>query len=275
MLSMFLAIGIGSGVCSLMFPLACKLSVILASIIRIALGGFQAGLFPACYVLLCEWLPKDERSKWLAWPSAFSRVGTIVMNLMVPYVLENHGWEGVFYLSGGVTLAWSVVFFVLAANSPNQSYWISKAELVYIESHMEPRVGTLKKAADVTGSGFTINESASDALKKPSLSWRRLVFSKPVIVLSFVMFTSEWSNMLLLLKLAGFLSQALKFDIVEVSIRVRCSRFAINNDITSTNYNYDWVSTMLLTSIDCKLDQHFGCRLLHQLSLVRLHRGNA
>ena len=186
------------------------------------MGACQGALFPAVYVLLCEWLPPKERSKWLPYPSAFSRFGTIVMNLSVPFIMLNYDWETVFYVSGVITLMWCVLFVIFGSNSPSQSYWISKEELMFIESRMEPRVGTLtQQPTSMTASGFTINESANETLSRPSVSWFKIATNKALLILSFVMFTSEWSNMLLLVKLPGFLKPVLRMDLVEVSVIVK------------------------------------------------------
>lgn len=217
--------GFGASLCSLVFPFAAKYSssIYYAYAVRFILGASQGALFPAVYVFLCEWLPRSERSKWLPVPSAFSRIGTIVMNLILPIILINYNWESVFYVSGAAALLWCIVFITFASNSPQQSYWISKQELMYIESHMEPRVGTLSvvqqqtSTTSVTGSGFSINEPAKKSLSKPSVSWKKIATNKAILILSLVMFTSEWSNMLLLVKLPGFLGPVLKLDLVEVN----------------------------------------------------------
>lgn len=208
----FVAAGLGTSFCTLLFPLASYLSVYAASLMRIVLGFFQAGIFPACYVLLCEWLPKEELSRYLTWPSAFSRVGTIVMNLLIPMIIFNLNWEWVFYISGGTTLAWTIFFMVFGSNSPNQSHWISKGELIYVESRMEPRVGTQSGSG---GADFSITQMP---LAKPAISWKKIATNRALLLMSLVMFTSEWSNMLLLIKLPGFLGSALKMDLGEISI---------------------------------------------------------
>lgn len=220
--SLLLLCGIGTGLCSLIFPFAAKISTSIwpAQLVRLIMGACQGALFPVCYVFLCEWLPRNERSSWLPFPSAFSRIGTIVMNLILPIIIKNYDWETVFYVSGIVTLTWCVVFLVFGSNSPSQSYWISKQELIYIESHMEPRIGTLNKQSDVSASGFTINEPAVEqqqqSLSKPSIDWMKILTNRPILILSLVMFLSDWSNFILLVKLPGFLIPALEMDLVEV-----------------------------------------------------------
>lgn len=223
--SLLLICGLGTAICSLVFPFAAKFSASIwpAYVVRVIMGASQGALFPVCYVVLCEWLPKNERSAWLPFPSAFSRIGTIVMNLVLPWIIKSYDWETVFYVSGAVTLTWCAVFLVFGSNSPAQSYWISKEELIYIESHMEPRTGTLSKQSDVSASGFTINEPSGSCEQqlatspsKPSIDWWKIITNKPILILSMVMFLSDWSNFILLVKLPGFLDKALDMDIVEV-----------------------------------------------------------
>lgn len=187
------------------------------------MGASQAPLFPAVYVLLCEWLPKDERSKWLPYPSAFSRFGAIIMYLVLPLILRVYGWEAVYYVCGTATLLWSVLFVIFGSNSPEQSYWISKQELSFIESQIEPKLNnnsttsvTQQQRNNImTASGFTINEEKD---KKPSVSFITMAKNKAILILSLVMFTSEWSNLLLLIKLPDFLKSALKMELEEIGL---------------------------------------------------------
>lgn len=222
--ALFIWLAIGTGLSSLMFPYAAKMSdgIFLAYAVRIIMGASQAGLFPAVYVLLCEWLPKKERSRWLAVPSAAGRIGTIVMNLSVPLVLGLYKrWEVVFYLSGLLTLLWGFIFLVFGSDSPSKSRWISDKERMFIEARMEPRVGSLTSGPQLTGSGFELNETVGEAARKPPISWLKMLTSRPLMILTLVMFTSEWSNMLLLIKLPGFLEPALGMELEEVSWKVR------------------------------------------------------
>lgn len=213
--------GFGAAICSLIFPLAakCSDSIIYAYIIRVIMGATQGALFPAVYVLLCEWLPKDERSKWLPYPSSFSRFGAIVMNLVIPSIMKAYGWEAVFYVSGGTTLIWCVLFIVFGSNSPDQSYWISKQELSYIQSNLEPKVSSItqKQTNILTVSSLDVNESVAKE-SEPSVSFCSMLFNRPLWILTIVMFSSEWSNMLLMVKLPNFLEDALRMDTGEVGI---------------------------------------------------------
>lgn len=240
---LFLCLALGTGVGSLIFPLACRSvdGIWLPYVVRFVLGASQAGLFPAVYVLLCQWLPKKERSSWLAVPSAMGRIGTIVMNLLVPFVMKTYGWEMVFYASGCITLLWGALFVIFGSDSPATSNWISDKELMFIEARMEPRVGQLSRQTSVTGSGFTINEASPESpdARKPAISWWKLISNRALLIMTLVMFTSEWSNMLLLVKLPGFLGPALKMDLDEIGmwssalVGVYCVQYPLSGVLAS------------------------------------------
>lgn len=215
---LFLFVGFGASLCSLLFPLAAKYqdSMVFAFLIRVLLGATQGAMFPAIYVFFCQWLPKNERPKWLPFPSAFSRFGTIAMMLIVPLILEKCTWEAVFYATGGAALIWCIIFIVFASSTPQTNYWISSEELAYIESHMEPKTQDLTKSSIVTASGFSINESSSQANKKPSINWFKMLTNKAVLVMALVMFTAEWSNAILLIKLPDYLESVFGMSTKEI-----------------------------------------------------------
>ena len=214
--SLLMLLALGTGLGSLLFPISATLSesIVFAYIVRVVIGLSQGGLFPAVYVLLCKWLPKKERSSWLAVPSAFGRFGTIAMNLIVPILYRKFGWEMVFYFSGFVTLFWGLVFLALAADCPQTSRWISQKELMFIEARMEPQLESLTKqpVSLKTASGFTIDEQSTEQITGTSTNWLKMITNKPLLVLALVMFTSEWCNVLLLVKLPGFLLSIPVFD---------------------------------------------------------------
>jgi len=225
---MFLFLGIGTSITSLLFPYACLLtddSITLAYIDRFAMGVFQAGLFPSAYVLLCQWLPKQERSKWLPVTGTASRIGMIFMNFIVPVIVKEFDWEMVFYFSGLITLVWTLAFAVIASNSPSSSCWISQREQLYIESRLEkqssPGAQSLAKMSSPQSratSLASLNQQLVIEEKLPPISWRRLLTNRAMIIMTCAMFAAEWSNLLLLIKLPGFLSSALKMEISEIGL---------------------------------------------------------
>lgn len=220
--TLILLTGFGTGLTSILFVLSARLpgdAIWCAYLVRLLMGASQAGFYPAVYVMLCHWMPDWERPYWLPVTSAMSRLGTIVMSLFAPLIVRQAGWPMVFIVSGVVTLAWSVVFLVLASSSPASNRWITKNELHYIESRLEPcRVDSHELA-----------ESSSDPIERPSgaaasgsVNWLKVITNLPIGILTLVMFSSDWSNMLLLILLPSFLNLALGMEIEEIGIWTIC-----------------------------------------------------
>jgi MFS family permease len=234
---LLLWLGLGTGLSSLVFPYAARYSddsILLPYLIRVLMGASQAGLFPASYVLLCNWLPESERSSWLAVPSAMGRLGTIAMNLVVPIIMFHYNWEWVFYASGLVTLAWTLLMLVFGADRPASSWWLSREEFIHIHTRIGPEqqstvgakqstdnneLGASWPTLSLDGSTTTLDKSAKRPTgkpAKPTIDWLKMLTSRAVIIMTVVMFSSEWSNMLLLVTLPCFLGPALGMSLDEI-----------------------------------------------------------
>ena len=71
----------------------------------------------------------------------------IIFSMSVSGLLSgsSYGWPSLFYVLGGISAAWALLFFFVAANSPSQHPCISLEERNYIESSLgvvKPRRGT-------------------------------------------------------------------------------------------------------------------------------------
>lgn len=54
------------------------------------------------------------------------------------WVLTAWGWEAVFYVSGALALIWTVAWWFLVFDSPDQHPRISDKEREYLAQHLEP-----------------------------------------------------------------------------------------------------------------------------------------
>lgn len=205
---LYIAAGLGSGMVTLVFPwVAQNTPVASVFFARFIMGVLQSGVFPASYVLLSDWLPPIERSKWLPIPSAASRVGMIVISMLCNTIITHYNWQTVFYFSALATLIWTTVWFIVGSSRPRDNLFIGRKELLYIETNLKART-VLKEPNTQLG----VNEKV---FKKP-VDWMKLIKSPSVWIMTLVMFGSEWSNMLLFMLMPRFFSGPLKLDLGEV-----------------------------------------------------------
>lgn len=93
---------LGTGLLNLVTPLiAYSYGLLITS--RVLLGLLQGGIFPACYSIVYNWLPQNERSLGFAMMDVGTNIGTIVATTMTGYLSEYgfaDGWPSTFYTSG-------------------------------------------------------------------------------------------------------------------------------------------------------------------------------
>ncbi len=108
-------------------------TVLGMALARLLLGLAEAGSFPAAIKAVSEWFPKRERALATGIFIGGSNLGIILAALAVPPLARAFGWPAAFYFTGGVGLAWFVVWLVVY-RAPEQQPRLSPAELAYIRS---------------------------------------------------------------------------------------------------------------------------------------------
>lgn len=65
-------------------------------------------------------------------------LGTVIALPLCGWVLDAWGWEAVFYVSGALALLWTVAWWLLVYDSPDQHPRISQEEKEYLALHLQP-----------------------------------------------------------------------------------------------------------------------------------------
>ncbi|XP_067010450.1 putative inorganic phosphate cotransporter [Anabrus simplex] len=167
---------------------------------RVVQGLSQGVLFPSIHTLLAKWAPIEERGRMATYVYAGSQVGTIIAmpicGLLIP---SSAGWPSVFYVFGGLGIAWAVLWFFMGSNRPSQHPFISEAERKYIE--------------DSIGS-----DSVDPSIRKPPTPWKAIFTSLPMWSIIIVHCGQNWGFWTLLTEMPSYMSYVLKFDIKDNSL---------------------------------------------------------
>jgi ACS family hexuronate transporter-like MFS transporter len=75
---------------------------------RFLLGMGEGGAFPAAVRVVSEWIAPEERSTAVGMINAGTAVGSVLAPPLISIVLLNLGWRWVFFLAGGVGMAWVI-----------------------------------------------------------------------------------------------------------------------------------------------------------------------
>ncbi|XP_018561183.1 putative inorganic phosphate cotransporter [Anoplophora glabripennis] len=102
---------------------------------RVIQGLTQGPLLPCCHNLLSMWLPLQEKGKMGNFVYACFPLGTVI-SLPLAGVISSSaaGWPTVFYLYGGISLVWSILWLIFGSSSPSTDRFISEDEKMYIQA---------------------------------------------------------------------------------------------------------------------------------------------
>ena len=112
--------------------------------IRFALGVGEAGAFPTATRAMQMWFPRDERGFVQGVSHAASRLGAAIGPFLVYQIMIHYGWRSVFYVIGILSLLWSLLYFLVYRNMPEEHEKVSREELARIRGMNEK--GEIKQA---------------------------------------------------------------------------------------------------------------------------------
>ena len=141
-------------------------------VVRLLFGFSEGGAYPTATRAMQLWYPKQERGFVQGITHAFSRFGGATVPPVAIFIMSRWGWRAVFYVSGALGIFWSILFYAVYRNTPEENKWVNKAELAHI------------RGVDSYG---TIRSGAGSA-EKTKVPWRALLTTPNMwyVVLSWV-----------------------------------------------------------------------------------------
>lgn len=109
--------------------------------IRFTQGLFSAFMFPMVHGIMAKWSPPHERSRLVGFIISGIQLGTMT-TLALSGVLSSSdlGWPAVYYVSGGIGLAWTATWLLLGAGSLDTHPFIGQPEADYIRASLSDSV---------------------------------------------------------------------------------------------------------------------------------------
>ncbi|XP_076461278.1 sialin-like isoform X2 [Babylonia areolata] len=181
---------------TLLTPVVAQHSFIGVMVLRILLGAATGVTFPAMHCLWGSWAPPLERTKLMAFTYAGAQVGNVITFPLAGFLCKYGfagGWPSIFYVLGGLTLLWVVLWMVLSSNTPAQHRRITDIEKRYILS--------------------SLNKVAQSDDSKKNVPWRAIATSMPNYAIIVSNITSDWGAYTLLTNIPTYINEVLKFDI--------------------------------------------------------------
>ncbi|XP_070168727.1 sialin isoform X1 [Polyergus mexicanus] len=98
---------------------------------RVIVGVTGGVIFPACHTMVAKWAPPHERARFI-WSLLGGTFGTILTYPMIAGIAESTNWESGWYIPSLLMLLWTLVWAVIAYDSPAEHPGISDEEKNYI-----------------------------------------------------------------------------------------------------------------------------------------------
>jgi len=140
----------GSGALNLLFSvLARQKHITCLVVLRILQGVCQGGLNAPQKSLWGRWAPTNERTTMVALFRVGTNFGTLLTNVIAPFICARYGWPWVYYSYGIVSIVWAIIWITYARNSPAEMTHINQLERKFIEEDLGQTVRQNVRLADI------------------------------------------------------------------------------------------------------------------------------
>ena len=106
--------------------------------LRAFVGVAEGANYPSQMDLISKWIPHQERSRAWSFVISGESLGTILALLGGPYLAHSCGWKSIFWVSGGASLVWLLLFLLLTTSTPADHPWMTNEELLFIQETRPP-----------------------------------------------------------------------------------------------------------------------------------------
>ncbi|XP_063913981.1 sialin-like [Zophobas morio] len=183
-----------AGFLTLLTPWASRTSVYLLIVLRILEGICEGVTSPCMNTLWSKWAPSLERTKLATVAMSGCYFGTVLAMTASAYLAETLGWPSIFYVFGGISIVWFIIWMWFVSETPAEDPRISKTELNYILQS----VGSVQDE-------HMLEKSWTKMLTSPAV-WAIIVYS----------FANDWAFYTILTQLPTYLKDRFAYDLGKI-----------------------------------------------------------
>jgi MFS family permease len=121
-------------ICGIIWALATVLTGLVGGLVslflaRVLLGFGEGATFPTATRAMQNWTAPGKRGFAQGITHAFARLGNAVAPPIVAFLIYHFGWRVSFFVLGGVSFVWVVIWYIYFRDDPSDHARITKAEL--------------------------------------------------------------------------------------------------------------------------------------------------
>ncbi|KAK2716907.1 hypothetical protein QYM36_007152, partial [Artemia franciscana] len=122
-----------TSVLTVLVPPAAYLGWQYVVFIRVLMGIALGPSFLSMHPMIAKWIPPTEQSTISALVYGGAELDTVSGLLLTGFIIENIGWEVVFYIEGCFGVVWAVFWLLIVHDNPEELPKISEKEKTYIK----------------------------------------------------------------------------------------------------------------------------------------------
>lgn len=126
---------IGFSIFTLLTPFGQNAFILLLGL-RLLVGAFEALTFPAFASLNSRWIPRQEFARAQSVLLSGVYIGQIIAYPTTTWIIENYGWQTVFYANAGLGALWVCLWLWFSTDNPRNHPRIKLHELNSIEANL-------------------------------------------------------------------------------------------------------------------------------------------
>jgi ACS family hexuronate transporter-like MFS transporter len=107
--------------------------------LRFILGVTEGPHFPAMSKAVNDWLPPSERARALSFGLAAIPLSAVIGAPITSYLVADFGWRVMFFAISSIGILWGIVWYILFRDRPEDSQYVSPAELATIHAGRKQR----------------------------------------------------------------------------------------------------------------------------------------
>lgn len=197
--------------------------------LRVMLGITEGPCFPAMTRAITDWLPQLERGRASAICLAAVPLASVIGAPLISQLVAGVGWRMMFVILASLGIVWSVFWWIMFCDYPQNSKHVSALELEHIHEG---------RLAAVSGSD---DELRKHHLKAGKTTWKFILFNPSLIANNYSFFAFGYLLFFAVTWLPGFLEQSYHMKIKEVGLYLIAPWLTAAIFVTAAGALSDWI----------------------------------
>nr|XP_023017750.1 sialin-like [Leptinotarsa decemlineata] len=181
------------------------------------------------HALWAKWAPPAEASGLLTISFTGGYIGALISMPVCSLIATTIGWESIFYITGAIGILWTLLWILIAEDSPEKDSRISASELKYIKE--------------------SLSSTTQVEISFRKVPWGAVVTSLPLWAIVATNFAENWGVFTLMTELPKYMKGALGFDLNATGINSALPYLAIAIATPLCGQLADWLISKKIFSV--------------------------